>query len=150
MRIYVASSWRNDSQAEVVKALREDGHEVYDFKEPKPGEPGFSWASVDPKWRSWTPEEYVEGLKHEEAVWGFQRDMVALRNCDACVLVLPCGRSAHTEMGYAEAKDKVTVVILDENSEPELMYAMFDKITADLDEARKYLKSVQILEFVPN
>lgn len=28
MRIYVASSWRNEHQPAVVKALREEGHEV--------------------------------------------------------------------------------------------------------------------------
>ena len=28
--IYVASSWRNEYYPEVVKALREAGHEVYD------------------------------------------------------------------------------------------------------------------------
>ncbi len=32
MRIYVASSWRNIYQREVVRLLRAAGHEVYDFK----------------------------------------------------------------------------------------------------------------------
>lgn len=32
MRVYVATSWRNEFQPGVVAALREDGHEVYDFK----------------------------------------------------------------------------------------------------------------------
>ena len=31
-RIYVASSWRDPYQPEVVAALREAGHEVYDFR----------------------------------------------------------------------------------------------------------------------
>lgn len=35
MRIYVASSWRNTHQPEVVAKLRELGHEVYDFREPE-------------------------------------------------------------------------------------------------------------------
>ena len=34
-RIYVASSWRNKYQPEVVTALRKAGHEVYDFRNPK-------------------------------------------------------------------------------------------------------------------
>ena len=37
MKIYVASSWRNEFQHNVVKALREDGHEVYDFREDGDG-----------------------------------------------------------------------------------------------------------------
>ena len=36
-RIYVASSWRNKYQPEVVAALRKAGHEVYDFRNPKDG-----------------------------------------------------------------------------------------------------------------
>ena len=35
-KIYVASSWRNREQPSVVKALREAGHEVYDFRNPAP------------------------------------------------------------------------------------------------------------------
>lgn len=31
MHIYVASSWRNTYYPEVVQALRDAGHEVYDF-----------------------------------------------------------------------------------------------------------------------
>lgn len=41
MKIYVASSWRNNRQPDVVKFLRDLGHEVYDFKNPKPGDDGF-------------------------------------------------------------------------------------------------------------
>lgn len=37
MKIYVASSWRNQYQPEVVATLRAVGHEVYDFKNPRPG-----------------------------------------------------------------------------------------------------------------
>lgn len=32
MHIYVASSWRNTYYPEVVQALRDAGHEVYDFR----------------------------------------------------------------------------------------------------------------------
>ena len=34
-RIYVASSWRNVYYPEVVTRLREAGHEVYDFRNPR-------------------------------------------------------------------------------------------------------------------
>lgn len=36
-KIYVASSWRNPFQQEVVNILRDLGHEVYDFKNPHMG-----------------------------------------------------------------------------------------------------------------
>ena len=45
-RIYLASSWRNPRQPEVLAALRADGHEVYDFRNPAPGDNGFSWREI--------------------------------------------------------------------------------------------------------
>lgn len=43
--IYVASSWRNHTQPIVVDALRNEGFEVYDFKNP-PNETGFAWKEI--------------------------------------------------------------------------------------------------------
>ena len=31
-KIYLASSWRNERQPELVRTLRQAGHEVYDFR----------------------------------------------------------------------------------------------------------------------
>lgn len=47
---YVASSWRNSYQQNVVSFLRNEGHEVYDFTHPNGDMSyGFSWSSIDPK-----------------------------------------------------------------------------------------------------
>ena len=97
MKIYVASSWRNNLQPRVVVALREAGHEVYDFRHPAPGNTGFRWSEIAPDWEDWTAEQFREALSHPVAARGFGFDMAALANSDACVLVLPCGRSAHLE-----------------------------------------------------
>ena len=64
MKIYVASSWRNIYQPAVVRKLRELGHEVYDFRDPAPGNYGFAWSQIDPDWQNWTPDEYVKCLEH--------------------------------------------------------------------------------------
>lgn len=40
MKIYLASSWRNERQPAVLAALREAGHEVYDFRNPAPRHEG--------------------------------------------------------------------------------------------------------------
>ena len=45
-KIYVASSWRNEYYPEVVAKLREAGHDVYDFRNPPSGDPGFKWSGV--------------------------------------------------------------------------------------------------------
>lgn len=123
MKIYVASSWRNNIQPHVVEALRNAGHEVYDFKNPAPGNNGFQWSELDPDWQDWTPEQFREHLSHPIAEHGFGFDMAALESCEACVLVLPCGRSAHLEAGYTIGAGKPTIILL-EGGEPELMYKM--------------------------
>lgn len=110
MRIYVASSWRNPYQPAVVSHLRTFGFEVYDFKSPDPSG-GFSWKEVDPRWQEWSLTEYRKALLSSAAVRGFERDMEALRRCDACVLVQPCGTSAHLELGWAVGAKKRTVVL---------------------------------------
>lgn len=140
MKIYLASSWRNAEQQNVVRALRAAGLDVYDFKNPRPGDKGFGWSAIDPAWKQWTPEQFREGLKHPLALAGFGSDMGALQSCDVCVLLNPCGRSAHIEMGYAVGAGKRTIILLAPGDEPELMYKMVTKICTSLDEVVVQLK----------
>jgi hypothetical protein len=120
--IYVASSWRNLLQPAIVAMLRKVGHEVYDFRNPAPGQSGFNWREIDPNWQDWTPAQYREALKHPIAQAGFKLDMDALRACAACVLVLPSGRSASFEFGWAAGQRKKLGVVMFDKCEPELMY----------------------------
>ncbi len=142
MKIYVASSWRNNVQPSVVAALRAAGHEVYDFKHPAEGDAGFSWREVDPDWSTWTFSAYVDGLKHPAAVRGFNRDMDALNGCDACVLVTPCGRSAHLELGWAVGAHRWTFVLFTEPQEPDLMYAMCTGLVDNVEDLLVKLAAV--------
>jgi len=135
MKIYVASSWRNEKQPEVVATLRADGHEVYDFRNPAEGNHGFHWSDIDPEWKTWTPEQYRHHLQHRLAQDGFARDMNALRKADAVVAVQPFGRSASLELGWACGQGKQTILLLD-SGEPELMVKMCSYICCTLDEVR--------------
>ena len=138
-KIYVASSWRNHFHPEVVEHLRYDGHEVYDFKNPCPGNTGFNWREIDPDWETWTKEEYREALDDPIAKAGFASDFDAMKWADTFVLVLPCGRSAHLELGWACGAGKQTLILLDD-MEPELMTKMVDHICVSLFEVREVLK----------
>ena len=133
-RIYVASSWRNQYFPEVVTRLREVGHEVYDFRNPPHGGAGFHWTDVDPDAPNWTYAQYAEGLHHPLAERQFQVDIDALTWADICVLVLPCGRSAHTEAGWMAGAGKRVLAYIPEMVEPELMYKLFDAVAGSLDE----------------
>lgn len=137
MKIYVASSWRNEFQQMVVELLRELGHEVYDFKKPHGKEAGFSWSDIDPLWQSWTPEEFKARLQHPLAEEGFTSDFKAMMWADCCVMVLPCGRSANTEAGWMKGAGKQVYVFQHLKQEPELMYRMYDGIITSMQELRQ-------------
>ena len=61
-KVYVASSWRNQYYPDVVKKLREYGHEVYDFRNPPHNHGAFYWKDIDPEFDKWTVEQYKHGL----------------------------------------------------------------------------------------
>lgn len=50
------------------------------------------------------------------------------------MLILPCGRSAHTEAGWFAGRGLKTIVYMPEKQEPELMYKLFDRVVGNLDE----------------
>lgn len=132
--VYVASSWRNGYQPEVVRALRSACLEAYDFRTPAPGVRGFAWSEIDPDWQQWSVPQFANSIEHPLAVNGYGHDMRALMGADVTVLVLPCGRSAHLEAGLAAGMDKVLIVYSPEPCEPELMYRMAVLVTDDLNE----------------
>jgi hypothetical protein len=125
-KIYVASSWRNELQPKVVAELRHAGHEVYDFKNPRPGDRGFSWAEIDPDWKNWTVAQFRAALQHPLARSGFGSDLAAMYWATAFCLVLPCGRSAHLEAGWAMGRSMPCSILIPSGApiEPELMYLL--------------------------
>ncbi|MCU7917103.1 MAG: hypothetical protein KZQ95_01940 [Candidatus Thiodiazotropha sp. (ex Epidulcina cf. delphinae)] len=137
-KVYIASSWRNTIQPQIVKCLRMDGHLVYDFKNPRPGDNGFHWSEIDENWQQWTLEQYRDALDHPIAQAGYMSDFNAMQWADTFCLVMPCGRSAHLELGWACGQGKKTLILLDK-MEPELMIKMADHICTSLSEARAIL-----------
>ena len=131
--IYVASSWRNEHQPHVVEVLRAVGHQVYDFRHPAPGDSGFSWSKltgpgyddmVPPSF--WKPADLELALRHPVARQAHGLDQAALDAATACVLLLPCGSSAHLEAGYCAGRGVPTIVYAPSTiREPELMYLTF-------------------------
>lgn len=132
MKIYVASSWRNQWYDSVVDYLRRLGHEVYDFRNPVPNTCfSWEWAGVL-DWRDLSIKEQIKLLSHPLAERGFKSDFDAMKWADACVLVCPCGRSAHTEAGWMAGAGKPVWVYIPEAQEPELMYKIYDRIISDI------------------
>lgn len=142
-KIYVASSWRNKLQIDIVNFLRNHRHDVYDFRNPKIDNHGFHWADIDPKWKQWNTKIYRNYLNHPLAVTGFKLDFEAMQWADIFVGVQPFGISTSIEMGWAAGNGKKTILLL-ENGEPELMVKIFDNICCDLDEVITAINSQDV------
>lgn len=139
MKIYVASSWRNQRLTDVVAAIRAAGHEVYDFRENE----AFDWVQIDPQWEKWTPEQFRDALKNPLATAGHFRDVTALNEADMVVLVAPCGRSSHLELGMAIGQGKRVAVLLEAGERPELTYRSVDFLCLDMPEL---LGAIEVVE----
>jgi hypothetical protein len=122
-------------------ALTNAGHDVYDFHNPRPGEHGFHRSELAEAWKGWPLAEFRDALDHPIARHAFAQDMNALWSADACVLVLPGGRSSHLEAGLPAGKPAgKPVFLLLADGEPELMYRMATAICLDLDELVEQLR----------
>ena len=141
--IYVASSWKNPYYPNVVKSLREAGFDVYDFRNPRKGSTGFHWTDIDENAPNWTFQQYKKGLDHPAAFRQFRDDLDALNWADTCVLVLPCGRSAHTEAGWMAGLGKRVIAYFPEMQEPELMYKLFDDLVDNIPDLIRCLGGKQ-------
>lgn len=132
MRIYVASSWRTTRHPEVVQALREAGHDVYDYREK-----GRNHVDLGLE-RDYSLVELRDLLTGHEVEDILDRDLHNLEEADALVLVLPSGRSAHWEAGSASGFGIVTCLLW-EPCEPEFIYGTFDIVANDIQDIIEHL-----------
>lgn len=119
----------------------------YDFRNPE-GATGFHWGEIMPSFdrelQLADADEYLAALKTDRAEEGFNNDFAAMEKADTFVLVLPCGRSAHLELGWAVGAGKRTAILLDKNLydqtvTPELMYKMVDFVTYSVMDLLEWL-----------
>ena len=148
-KVYVASSWKNNLQPYIVdtlKGLEFMGVEVYDFRNPCKGNHGFSSTQgLEMNYESnedWSFEDYRKSLDHPLCEEGFKLDFEAVTESEICVMVLPCGKSAHLEAGCFVGGNKRLIIYspLGMGIEFELMYKMADLITDNLTEILIYIE----------
>lgn len=140
-RIYLASSWRNSFQPQLVRHLRLWGHQVYDFRNPSPDADGFSWRqATDKPVSEWSADETRKILlSNPRCAQGYMADSRAMEWADTCVLRAPCGRSAHMELGRMKGAGKFCIYYMADGEEPELMSLMADAYVIDDNELRGVL-----------
>lgn len=138
-RIYLASSWRNPQQPRLVELLRQNGHWVYDFRNP-PHSTGFKWSDIGLELPCSAADYRNALLSHPRAAQGFNADFSAMRQADTGPLVLPSGRSAHLELGWMAGAGKRTLILTQDGEEPELMALLADKICISVEEVLAELR----------
>lgn len=126
-KIYVATSWRNPYYEDFCRLLRLHGHEIFDWRNEATA---FHWSDIDEGYKDWDAADFVFNLTSdtESIKKGFIKDLNGLLWCDTCIMLLPCGKSAHLELGFASGAMKETMILTIDPQEPELMYLLADKI----------------------
>ena len=83
---------------------------------------------------------YLAALREEPAERGFALDLGGMNWADAFLLVNPCGRSAHLELGWAIGAGKPSAILLNQDDEPELMYKLADRLCATVEQAIEFFQ----------
>jgi len=145
MKIYIASSWKN---AELVYALayhlRKKGYEVDAFVDSSKGRYVFHWSEMlkSPD-KSKSKLNAITFLEDKRSQRAFKEDKKWLDWCDACILLLPAGKSSHLEAGYIKGQNKKLIIYHPTgfpSGEFDVMYGFANILTQEINEVEKYLK----------
>ncbi len=130
MKIYLIGSLRNPEVRAVAWRLRDAGHEVFD-----------DWHAAGPQaddiWQAYEEERgrsYKEALNAPFARNAFALDVRHIEEADAVIMLMPCGKSGHLELGFALGREKLGYILFPDG-EPErwdLMYNFADGIFFDV------------------
>jgi len=128
--IYLMGSLRNPEIPRVAQVLRDAGHTVYD-----------DWYAVGPEadtyWQAYERERgrnMIGALKGWHAEHVFENDKQHLDEADTGIMIAPCGRSGHLELGYLVGCGKKTYILLNEDPDRyDIMYKFADGVFLDLD-----------------
>ena len=125
IRVYLIGSLRNRERVQsVAEAVRGKGYEVFDdWLAPGP--------EADDQWKEY---EEARGRTYEEALEGwaarqvFSFDHYHIRRSNIGILVLPCGKSGHMELGYMLGLGKQAYVLMDQPDRWDVMYKFATRV----------------------
>jgi len=130
-KIYLIGALKNRAIIELGNRLRAIGYDVFDDW-LSPGE------EADEKWQEYERQRgrsYKEALLGHHAQHVFDLDYRHLTESDIVVMVMPCGRSGHLELGWAIGQGKRAYVLFDEEPDRfDVMYVFADDVFFDAEE----------------
>lgn len=137
MKVYVIGSLRNPRVPEVAAQIRAAGFDVFD-----------DWYAAGPTADdAWRDYEKARGHKLPQALRGnaaqhvFNYDKGHITSSDVIVLMLPCGKSGHLELGWALGQGKRGFILLDNDPERyDVMYAFATGVVENTEELIRQLR----------
>jgi len=139
MKIYMASSWKNANDVEVIaQVLREHSHEVDCFTDESTGRYVFHYSQID----SFENLDAMNFMYDERSQKAFKEDKKWIDWADGVLLYLPAGKSAHLEAGYAVGKGKFLIIFQQKfpKGEFDVMYGFANLITDDFKTVLNFLQ----------
>ena len=128
MKVYIASSWKMSEWVIAWKeGLEKHGHKVDAFCDDSDMRFVFHFSEIgDP-----ADLDAISFLADPRSRRAFEEDKKWLDWADVCLLVLPSGKSAHLEAGYAKGQGKLLIIWQNEfpKGEFDVMYGFADLIT---------------------
>ncbi|BAE83981.1 hypothetical protein [Desulfitobacterium hafniense] len=143
MKIYLASSWKNEIIVkQIAEYLMNYGFEVDNFTDDTKGRFVFHYSELG----RLDELDAVTFLRDQRALRAFHEDKKWIDWSEAVVLILPAGRSAHLEAGYAKGSGKKLIILsLGEfpKGEFDVMYGFADILTTQPVEIIKFLERME-------
>ena len=139
MKIYLASSWKN---VELVSSwyyyLDSYGFEVDAFCNNSKGRYVFHFSEIVPV----DDLDAINFLQDDRSKKAFLEDKKWLNWADACLLILPAGKSSHLEAGYAKGRGKKLIIWQKDfpKGEFDVMYGFADLISDSYSDVREFLE----------
>lgn len=135
-KIYLIGALKNWKIINIANKLRKEGFEVFD-----------SWITPGPE-----ADEFLRkyskkrGLTHKEIMndWStehiFKFDKFHIDRSDIIIMIMPCGKSGHLELGYAIGKGKKGYILFDKEPKRFDVMHRFAEIFYDINELIKNIK----------
>jgi hypothetical protein len=141
MKIYIASSWKNQHGVEMLtQLLREKGHEVISWVENNYGE------NHNHVTKQFSFEEWMQTEQSEQS---FAFDIDGATNCDLFIYYGPAGKDACAELGAAWASGPHIIGLTAKGEDLGLMSKMvsewFDRYTDVLKYVDKMASTKEVI-----
>ena len=151
MNIYLIGSLRNEKVPQIGNILRK----AFPSTASNPRTQVFDdWFAAGPEaddyWRKYELSRgrtFIEALEGKAAENTFTFDKLHLDSADVGVLVLPCGKSGHLELGYLRGRGRPAIVLLEEGEDNtrrwDLMYKLATHVVVGVEELIEVVNSIQ-------